>query len=162
MSFTFPNAEGKNVSLSDERYKDKVVLLQLLGTWCPNCRDETAFYTEQYAKYKNDGLEIIGLAFENAPDLAGAKPALERYKKHFDMEYELLYAGTADKKAAAEVLPQLKEVKAFPTTLFIDRSGKVRRVHTGFNGPATGKVYEAYRKSFERFVEGLLEEGGGV
>lgn len=157
LAFSFPNLKGKQVSLEDEKYKDKVVMVQILGTWCPNCMDETIFYSDIYKEYKDQGLEVVALAYEKAADLLSAKPQLERYKERFDIQYDMLYGGKASKKFASESLPMLDEVKSFPTTIFIDRIGRVRRIHTGFAGPATSE-YDSYVKEFKGFLEGLLKE----
>ncbi len=155
--FSFPNLKGESITLNHSKYQDKVVLLQILGTWCPNCMDETQLYADYYKKHKDKGLEIVGLAFETSAILAEARPTLERYIKHFDIEYDILLAGKASKKVASEALPMLNKVISFPTTIFIDKKGKVRKIHTGFAGPATSK-YEEFVEEFDGFVQGLLEE----
>ncbi|MGB0931006.1 MAG: peroxiredoxin family protein [Chitinophagales bacterium] len=155
--FSFPNLEGKQVSLDDAKYKGKVVLIQVMGTWCPNCMDESVFYSDMYKKYKDQGLEVVALSYEKAENLKDAKPLLESYKERFDIQYDMLYAGKATKDAASKSLPMLDEVKSFPTTIFIDRNGEVRRIHTGFTGPATSK-YGDFVKDFKGFLEELLQE----
>lgn len=157
-TFSFPDLNGKQVSLSDETFKNKVVMVQAMGTWCPNCMDETALYTEIYKQYKDRGLEIVALAFEAADTLPKAKPALERYQKHFKLPYTLLYAGKAGKKDALQALPMLDSFTSFPTTIFIDRKGKVRKIHTGFLGPATGKDYQEFVTELNSFLNTLLSE----
>ena len=158
LSFTFPDVNGKQVSLSDEKYKGKVVLVQLLGSWCPNCMDETKFLAPYYTKNKDRGLEIIGLGFERAQGYENAVPRLKKMQERFDIEYDLLYAGPADKEAAAQALPALNHVLSFPTTIFIDRQGKVRKIHTGFSGPGTGKYYEEWVTDFNKTMDQLLAE----
>ncbi|WP_461490593.1 peroxiredoxin family protein [Pontibacter sp. HJ8] len=158
LSFTFPNTEGKQVSLSDDKYKGKVVLVQLLGSWCPNCMDETQFLAPYYAKNKDRGLEIIGLGFERTPGYEQAVPRLKRMQERFNIEYDLLYGGIADKEVAAKALPALNHVLSFPTTIFIDRAGKVRKIHTGFSGPGTGKYYEEWVVEFNKTMDELLAE----
>jgi peroxiredoxin len=158
LSFTFPDVNGKQVSLSDEKYKGKVVLVQLLGSWCPNCMDETKFLAPYYTKNKDRGLEIIGLGFERAQGYENAVPRLKKMQERFDIEYDLLYAGPADKEAAAQALPALNHVLSFPTTIFIDREGKVRKIHTGFSGPGTGKYYEEWVTDFNKTMDQLLAE----
>ena len=160
ISFTFPNLEGKPVSLSDEKYRGKVVLVQLMGSWCPNCMDETAFLSSYYKKHKDEGLEIIALAFERDPALEAARPRLQKLIDRFDMQYDILVAGSNSKKEASEKLPMLNEVISFPTTVFIDREGDVRRIHTGFSGPGTGRYYEECVEEFRLFMSKLLEEQG--
>lgn len=158
LEFTFPDLEGKQVSLSDDKYKGKVVLVQLLGSWCPNCMDETQFLAPYYSKNKDRGLEIIGLGFERTKGYEQAVPRLTKMKDRFNIEYDLLYAGPADKEAAAQALPALNHVLSFPTTIFIDRQGKVRKIHTGFSGPGTGKYYEEWVAEFNKTMDELLAE----
>ncbi|ARS37816.1 peroxiredoxin family protein [Pontibacter actiniarum] len=158
LSFTFPNLEGEQVSLSDDKYKGKVVVVQLLGSWCPNCMDETNFLAPYYDKNKDRGLEIIGLGFERSPEFDKAAARLQKMKDRMDVNYDLLVAGISDKEAAAKALPALNHVLSFPTTIFIGRDGKVRKVHTGFSGPGTGKYYEEFVADFNKIMEELLAE----
>lgn len=158
MVFTFPGLDGKPVSLSDEKYKGKVVLLQIFGTWCPNCMDETKFYADWYDKNKKKGVEIIGLAYEAKDDFEYAKKRVEKMKEKYDVKYDYVIAGVYDKEAAAKSLPMLNHIISFPTTIFIDKKGKVRRIHTGFSGPATGVYYEEYVDEFNAFMSDLLIE----
>ncbi|MFM7090567.1 MAG: peroxiredoxin family protein [Bacteroidota bacterium] len=155
--FTFPDAfTGKMVSLKDTKYKGKVIIVTILGSWCPTCVDESMFLSPWYNANKNRGVEIIGLAFERQNDPNFAKSRLEVLKKRFDIKYDLLFAGLADKKFASKVLPALSEVLSFPTTILIDRTGKVYKIHTGYNGPATGKYYEEFVKDFNLDIDRLL------
>jgi peroxiredoxin len=158
MDFSFPNTEGKQVSLADERYKNKVVIVQVMGSWCPNCMDETAYLAQLHKKYKEQGLEVIALSFERTQDMGKAAANLNRVKKHFGAEYEFLLTGKTGKEAAAEILPMLNHVMAFPTTIFIDKSGKVRHIHTGFSGPGTGDAYEELTREIEKMVKAMLKE----
>ncbi|RDV15957.1 TlpA family protein disulfide reductase [Pontibacter diazotrophicus] len=156
--FTFPNLEGEQVALSDPKYNDKVVLVQLLGSWCPNCMDETKFLSPYYDENKDRGLEIIGLGFERSPEFDKAAARLQKMKDRFDIDYDLLVAGVSDKEAAAKALPALNHVMSFPTTIFIGRDGKVRKIHTGFSGPGTGEYYQAWVADFNKTMEELLAE----
>jgi peroxiredoxin len=158
LSFTFPNLSGKSVSLTDPKYRGKVVVVQLMGSWCPNCMDETAFLAPYYRRHKSRGLEVIGLAYEQSPEFAQAKKRLERLKTRFQIDYDLLVAGVRDKEAAAKTLPMLNHVLAFPTTIIVDKKGDVRQIHTGFSGPGTGKYYEAFVRDFEGTINKLLQE----
>ncbi|WP_338813930.1 TlpA disulfide reductase family protein [Bernardetia sp. Wsw4-3y2] len=158
ITFEFPNLEGTLISLDNPKYDGKVRIVQLLGSWCPNCMDETNFLTELYSTYNPKGLEIIGLAYEQTEDFEDAKKRLERMKKRLNVEYEILFAGRADKQFAAQTLPMLNHVMSFPTTIFIDKTGKVRKIHTGFSGKGTGEYYDNYVESTTNFVEKLLSE----
>jgi len=158
IEFSFPGLDGKPVSLEDEKYQNKVIMLQIFGTWCPNCMDETKFYADWYEKNKDKGVEIIGLAYEAKDDFEYAKARVEKMKQKFNVGYDYVIAGVYDKKVAAKTLPMLNHVISFPTTIFIDKKGKVRRIHTGFSGPATGKYYEEFVDDFNNFMSQLLSE----
>ncbi len=158
IDFSFPGLDGKPVSLSDEKYKNKIVILQILGTWCPNCMDETIFYANWYKKNKSKGVEILGLAYENKSDFDYAKDRVQKMKEKLNVDYDFVIAGTSSTKSASESLPMLNKVMSFPTTIIIDKKGKVRKIHTGFSGPATGKYYEEFVDEFNSFIKELLEE----
>ena len=160
IEFSFPDSEGNTVSLSDSRFQDKVVLVQIMGTWCPNCLDESTFFSEYYKKQKDKDLEIVALAFEYAKTEENAFKNIERLKNDVGIEYPILLAqvGTSSKAKANEKLPMLNHVLCYPTTIFIDRAGKVRKIHTGFNGPATGEKFTEFKKEFDAFVKQLLAE----
>lgn len=158
LSFSFPNLSGDSVSLEDEKYKGKVVVVTILGSWCPNCLDETAFLSPWYKANQKRGIEIIGLSFERKDDFYFAKTRLEKLVKRFDIQYDLLFAGLADKSKAAEKLPALSQVLSFPTTIIIGKDGTVRKIHTGFSGPATGSHYQEFIEHFNRDIDEALSE----
>jgi len=158
VNFTFNDLNGKPVSLSDPQYKGKVVIIQVMGSWCPNCMDETAWMTEVYNKYHSQGLEIIALAYERSPDTAKANPNIRRVRDHFNAPYTFLNTGKSGKNAASESLPFLNGIMSFPTTIYIDKEGNVRMVYTGFNGPATGAAFEKDSSEALRLIQQLLAE----
>ena len=160
VAFSFPDENGNMVSLEDERFKNKVVLVQIMGTWCPNCLDESKYLANYYKKNKDKDFEIVGLAFEYTKTEEKAFANIERLKNRLNIDYPVLLAqyGTTSKVSAQEKLPMLNHVLSYPTTIFIDKTGTVRKIHTGFNGPATGDKYTAFTTEFESFVSGLLEE----
>lgn len=158
LNFSFPTPDGKMISLADPRFKNKVTIVQILGSWCPNCMDETNFLSPWYKRNQQRGVEIVGLAFERSGNMAESGPKIERMKQRFNIDYPIVLAGTNDKAQASKALPELNEVVAFPTTIFVDKKGKVRHIHTGFSGPGTGKYYDDYVDEFNRLVEKLLAE----
>jgi peroxiredoxin len=160
LTFSLPDLQGHTVSLADERFRGKVVVVTLGGSWCPNCHDEAALFAPWYRELRGQGLEIVGLMFEQYADFGEAARAVGRFRERYAIEYPLLIAGENDRDQAARLLPQLTEILAYPTTIFIDRGGKVRRVHTGFSGPATGAHYETLKQDFDRTVRALLAEKG--
>jgi peroxiredoxin len=158
IEFSFPNLEGKQVSLAEEKYKGKVVIVTILGSWCPNCLDENAYLAGWYKQNKQRGVEIIGLGFERKNDFAYAQKSLTNLKTRLDIQYEILFAGQSGAANASKALPALNGIASFPTTIFIDKKGNVRKVHSGFNGPATGKFYEEFKAEFNKLVDQLLAE----
>jgi len=158
LAFSFPNADGQPVTLKDDRFKGKVVIVQILGSWCPNCMDETNFLSPWYKRNRDRGVEVVGLAYEKSADLAESAPRLRRMTERFAIDYPVLLAGTSDKAAASQTLPMLNRVIGFPTTIFIDKQGKVREIHTGFSGPGTGPYYDQFVEDFNRLVDKLLAE----
>ncbi|OCX50941.1 redoxin [Mucilaginibacter sp. PPCGB 2223] len=159
MAFTFTDLNGKKVSLSDARFKNKVVILQIMGSWCPNCMDETAYLVNFYKKYHPKGVEIVGLAYERSTDFARSKKSIEQLKKRFNITYPVLITGyTNDKKELTKSLPMLANFLGFPTTIIIDKKGDVRKIHTGFSGPGTGNYYAEFISEFEKLNDDLLAE----
>ena len=158
LTFEFPNEKGEMVSLQDERYAGKVVIVALAGTWCPNCNDEARYLSRLYNDHQDDGLEIVNLMFEHFDDAEVAAEQIRKYREKHAIEYETLVAGISDKTRAAQQLPQLDAVWAFPTTIFVDRTGRVRTIHTGFRGPGTGKHFEQQKDEFQSLVVELIAE----
>lgn len=158
--FSFPNSEGKMVSLKDSRFKDKVVLVQIMGSWCPNCLDETRFYVEFLKNNPDLNIELVALAFEYAKTEEKAFEAIGRLQERAEVPYPILLAqyGTSNKQKANEKLPMLNHILSYPTTIYIDKKGEVRKIHTGFNGPATGEKYEQFKEQFAETVGELANE----
>lgn len=152
----FPDPDSVLVSLDDSAYKGKIVILQILGSWCPNCLDETAYLAPYYDKNKNRGMEIIGLAFEKTNDFSRASENVKRLRKRLNINYKILIAANRDKVKAT--LPGIDNFMGFPTTLILDKTHKVRKIYAGFSGAATGVEYEKYKSEFEAFMNELIEE----
>ncbi|MBN1634566.1 MAG: TlpA family protein disulfide reductase [Ignavibacteria bacterium] len=155
IEFTFSDLNNNKVSLADEKFKGKVVILQIMGSWCPNCMDETKLLAELYETYQPKGLEIIGLSFESK-DFEESKRRIERFVKQLNAGYTFLYAGEANRKNLFEALPFMKEFKGYPTTIYLDRNHIVKKVHTGFSGPGTGFHFEKLKTEIIQFIENLL------
>ena len=153
--FSFPDADGRVVSHADERFRNKVVIVSITGTWCPNCHDEAPFLTELHTTYRGLGLEIVALTFEEEAQLQN--PArLRAYAARYGIEYPMLLAGIPDQ--LAERVPQIENLNSFPTTIFLGRDGRVRDVHAGFRSKASGRFYTETRDEIRRLVEELLTE----
>jgi thiol-disulfide isomerase/thioredoxin len=160
LSFAFPDLDSNLVSLSDERFKGKVVVVQLMGSWCPNCMDETRFLNEFYLGQAKREVEVVALAYELSTNFGRSAAALRKLQARFGVAYPMLITGarSADADKAAKTLPQLTDIKYFPTTLFVDKTGRIRQVHSGFFGPGAPAYFQAYKQQFFETINRLLRE----
>tara|TARA_R110002126_G_scaffold112105_2_gene250221 strand:- start:9159 stop:10373 length:1215 start_codon:yes stop_codon:yes gene_type:complete len=159
--FSFPDTRGRVVSLSDPEFRNKVIVIQIMGTWCPNCLDESKFLVNYLKENPNKNLQVIALAFEVAKTREIAYNRINRLKEKIGINYPVLLAqfgNEANKTLASQKLPMLNHIISYPTTIFMDKNRKVRKIHTGFNGPATGEKYEDFTEEFEQFVNELVTE----
>ena len=156
LNFKLPNLKNQLISLTDDKYRGKVVVVSILGSWCPNCLDEMSFLSPWYKANKERGVEVVGLAFERKTEPAYVQKVLSNLINKHQTTYDILVAGKIgdDKK----VLPEIDGLKSYPTTIFIDKKGNVRKIHTGFNGPATGLFYDEFKSEFNKLVDELLAE----
>ncbi|MBL8629560.1 MAG: TlpA family protein disulfide reductase, partial [Rhodospirillaceae bacterium] len=158
-AFTFPDLEGKPVSLDDKVFKGKVTVVTIAGSWCPTCHDEAAFLSKFYDANKVRGFEAVALMYEYSPKHDVAAQAARNFAKRYGVRYQQLIAGTADKAAASATLPMINAVLVYPTMIVVDRHGNVRKIHTGFPGPATGVHHEQFKQEFMALIDSLLAEG---
>lgn len=159
--FEFPGLDGRMVNEGDQRFQGKVVLVDIFGSWCPTCHDAAPELIRLYRRYHDRGLEMVGLAYEVTGDTAIDGRLVRRFRDKFGIPFSLLLAGTSDVESAAATLPQLHGFTAFPTTVLLGRDGKVRRVHAGFYGPATGAQHKRLIQQWEREIQALLAERPG-
>jgi thiol-disulfide isomerase/thioredoxin len=150
-----PDLNGKIVSSTDDRFRGKVVIVDISGSWCPNCHDETPFLVELYKKYHDRGLEIVALSFEEAAQLKNPT-RLRNFIKHYGIQYTVLMPG--EPREASDKLPQAVNLNSFPTTFFVARDGRVRSAHAGFPGKASGSFHAEAKQEITRTVEQLLAE----
>lgn len=155
-AFAFKNTEGKMISSEDDIFQGKVKIIQIMGTWCPNCMDETKFLVEYLNENDHSDLEVVAMGFEKHDEAQNIE-LLKNFKERLNIPYEVLYAGPPKKAEAAKALPMLNHIMSYPTLILIDKQDQVRKIHTGFAGPATSE-YEAFKKGFEETVKMLLEE----
>jgi peroxiredoxin len=153
--FSFPDLNGKIVSNTDPKFKGKVVLVSISGSWCPNCHDEAPFHAALYKKYRDQGFEVVSLSFERADQLKDPVQ-LRAFIKTYGIEYTVLIPGEPDQ--ASELLPQTVNLDCFPTSFLLGRDGRVRMVHAGFPSPGSGQFYDEAVKGVTGKVEALLAE----
>ena len=160
LNFRFPDLDGKMVSIHDERFKGKVVVIQIMGSWCPNCMDETAFLSKYYNEHPSLGIEFIGLAYEYSTDFEKARMNLMRFKNKFNVQYPMLITGVTsnDPLRTEKTLPQMTSIKAFPSMIVIGKDGQVKKTHAGYTGPATGVHHEKFKHEFDELIKSLVQQ----
>lgn len=154
--FSFPDLAGNIVSHTDPRFRGKVLLVTITGSWCPNCHEEAPLLREFYERYRARGLEIVALGFEYTGEVERDLRQLRRFAEKHKIAYPVLLAGATEE--AEEKLPQLENFGAYPTTLFIGRDQRVRAIHAGFDGPSTGILHKRLREEMTSLIEKLLAE----
>ena len=155
LRFSFPDVTGRVVSNTDDRFQGKVVLVNITGSWCPNCHDEAPFLEELYRKYHGLGLEIVGLDFEQ-PEQLKSLSRVRAFIKRYGIEYTYLIAGEPGQ--LNEKIPQAENLNAWPTTFFVGRNGLVRSIHTGFTSHASGELDSRLRDDVRNEIAELLSE----
>ncbi|MBI3136376.1 MAG: TlpA family protein disulfide reductase [Bacteroidetes bacterium] len=157
LEFDLPKLDGTNYHYPNESVKNKVVLIQIMGTWCPNCLDESNYLKTVYANHSNE-VEILAVTFETQKTTEDKMEAVRKYKDALGLNYTFLIGGDACKPCASKTFPQLNDIISFPTLIFIDKSGEIRKIHTGFSGPGTGHYYTDFVAETDLFISTLIQE----
>lgn len=152
--FSSPDPDGKTLSSTDERFKNKVVIVTITGSWCPNCYEEAPVLQEFYDRYRERGLEVVALSFEYTGDAARDTEQVRTFAKRLGVKYPILYAGVVED--TQKKLSQLDNFGAYPTTIYIGRDGLVKRIHAGFEGKATGERFTKLKAEMESLIQELL------
>lgn len=155
-SYTFTSPEGEPVTLAEIAPHGKPRVIELFGTWCPNCTDAANTLKDLAADYP--GLHIAGLAFEHTRDQSQAAERVAAYAQARDIPWPLAVAGFSDKAEASKALPIVDKVRSYPTTIFVNPDGTIRAVHSGFDGPATGEPHDRLVRTFRQTIEAMLED----
>ena len=155
--FAFPDLTGTIVTNNDPRFKGRVVMIDIFGSWCPTCHDAAPALVDLHRRYRDRGLEVVGFAYEVSGDSAVDNPLIRRFRDKFKIPYLLLRAGINDVEATAATLPQLTGFTAYPTTIFLGRDGRVKAVYAGFRGPATGAQHAKQLEDYDRLARSLLD-----
>jgi len=152
--FSLEDTNGKMISNADPEYANKLKLIQITGSWCPNCRDEGEFLNSYLKENPNSNIAIFSLAFERYPDRQKALERVKKYKQAMNTSYPMLYAGLSNRDSASLLIPQIDGIRAYPTLLFLDKNNSIVKVHSGFDGPATSKFTE-FKNEFETTIKEL-------
>ncbi len=128
---SLPNLNGDKVKLAS--FRGKVVLLEFWASWCGPCRNELIHLNEIYKKYKNQGLEVIGISLDRSQP-----QEIKKFLERLGIEY-LNLLGDGKTLEHFSNLPGLGPIKGIPTTFIIDREGQICRRFVGFTD---GKIFE--------------------
>jgi thiol-disulfide isomerase/thioredoxin len=160
ISFSLKKPDGQALSFPSPAFEKKVKIFTIMGTWCPNCRDEQVFLRD-FLKENPDlakNIAAVGFSFERHKDEAQANAHIAAYRQKMGIPFDIVYAGKSDKNEAAKLFPALDRIIAFPTMVILDKNNRIRHVHTGFDGPATSKHTE-FKNKFKALIKGLATEG---
>jgi thiol-disulfide isomerase/thioredoxin len=128
-TFSLPDVNGKILSNEDSKFKGKVLLAIVTGTWCPNCHDEAQYLVQLYKKYRDKGLEIVALDFEE-PEQQDDLARVHAFVKQYGVEYTYLIAGPAE---MWEKVPQAVDLNTWPAPfqgIHVDARAAARRTRT--------------------------------
>jgi thiol-disulfide isomerase/thioredoxin len=154
--FSGIDQSGKTLTQDSAEFKGKPLIIDIFGTWCPNCHDEAPVLEELYRKYRDQGLQIVGLAYEYIDDTPRDLKQIAIYREKFGISFPLLLAGTTDQGQIAKTLPQLVGFGAFPTSIYVDRSGHVKAILAGFTGPSTGERFAEVQRRMEELAKEIV------
>lgn len=155
--FSFKDLDGRNVTLTDPRFRGKAVIVSITGSWCPNCHDEAPFLRFLHEKWKEKGLEIVSVFFEYTGEPATDHEQIRIFMRRHKLDWTVLYAGAIEDGAVERAFPQLAGFGAFPTTIFLGRDHRVASVHAGFAGPANQEEHAALKRELEALTSRLVE-----
>jgi thiol-disulfide isomerase/thioredoxin len=156
ISFKLKDLNGVDFIFPKEQFENKVTIIQIMGTWCPNCMDETRYLKDLYSKYHQNGLEIISIGYEVGETFEEHAAKIAKLKERLSLDFIFLVGGKANKDLASQQFNMLSRIISFPTAIIIGKDGLVKKIHTGFNGPGTDEYYTDFIKSDELFIKSLL------
>jgi len=157
-AFSLPDLDGKAVSSGDPRFAGKAMIVTAMGTWCPNCHDEAPLLEQLASRYAARGLEVVAFTYEYLDDVERARRLVAQFRRRNGVTYPILWAGTTKDAASSSLFARVDGPRTFPTTLFLDREHRVVSIHSGFDGPATGKRFTRLKKEWDEKVRTLLAE----
>ncbi len=152
-----PGAKGVTIpQLDDPAYRDKPVIVDYFGTWCPGCIDETPFMADLYRRYHAQGLEVLSIALEATTDDAYNQRQVDYFRKHYGIPWRIVVSPGDFADIEKALPPELAGTGSFPVTIFLNRDHSVRAMHSGFIGPAAGEDHRRMTETYERHVTEIL------
>lgn len=148
--------EGDFIDFSAPPYLGKLKILEIMGSWCPNCHDEARFLKEWKSANPDLPVEIVSLSFERYEDSTKSLEVLNEFLNRHEIEWPVVYGGSTRSARHSELIDFIHQIKAYPTLVIFDQNNVVRYVHTGFYGPATSE-YEGFKSKFDQTIRRLIE-----
>jgi len=142
--------------LGNAPYAGKPVIVEIFGTWCPNCNDHTPALVELYERHHDAGLEILGLAFEYTADQQYKEQRVREFVRRHGVQWEIVIIDWSLRDLAEEGFGGLTNIDGVPVTIFVNRDGTVHAVYTGFTGPATGDAHLAAKEQLDRLTREII------
>ena len=133
--FTLRSLEGRNLRLAEQR--GQVVLVNFWATWCGPCKQEMPHLNRLYDKYRSAGFQLLSINVDEDPRQAGSAAA------KFGVHFPVLLDGD-------KTVSKLYELQSMPSTVLIDRDGRVRYLHRGYR--------EGLEAAYERQIRELVKE----
>lgn len=152
--FSLKDVDGK--PYTEDSFAGKPYVVSITGSWCPNCRDEAPFLAELYQRFHSKGLEMAALCFESQDDPTWAP--LRAFVRRFHIQYPALLAGEPSAATLKSAVPQIENLAAYPTTIYVGKDGKVRSVHTGFPSSGSGEELARVKQEIRATVERMIAE----
>ncbi|MHC5112008.1 MAG: TlpA disulfide reductase family protein [Planctomycetota bacterium] len=152
----FKDVWGENRKLDDPEFAGKVRIIEVFGTWCPNCHDAATYLASLDRRWRTRGVSILGVAFELTDDFDRSVKQVNKFAQRHEATYPILIGGYADREKSDKLFPLIDKIRSYPTFIFMDENGKIAGVYTGFSGPATGEAYYRLREQHESLIEGML------
>ncbi len=149
-NFHLTDLDGNPIALSDERFQDKVVVIDIWGTWCPPCHEQIPYLIEFQDRYRAQGLEIIGVEFDmyTRGTEQERRDMMKEFVEKTGINYTVILGGEVND--VNSVFEGMQSFKGFPTTVLIGRGGLVRHVSWGFR--------KSNARKLEENIRGLLTE----
>lgn len=158
LDFKVKNLQNDEVHIDPSKLRDKVSIITIGGTWCPNCLDEARFLKKFINEHPDLPIQVFAINFERPKDWTQIKTLLDKYSAALQLPYSFHYAGSPNAESVLKIFPMLDGMRAWPTMLVVDKNAQIRKIHTGFDGPAAKEEHEKFALQFKELIQMLSAE----